>query len=314
MYPEIEPYQRGMLDVGDGNLVYWEVSGNPEGKPALGVHGGPGQGCSPRMRRYFNPDVYRIVLFDQRNCGRSRPLASDPATDLSTTDTEHLLSDMEQLRRHLGIDRLLLFGGSWGCALSLVYALRYPERVSEIVQSALATGRRAETDLLTRGVGAILPQPWARFRDAVPEADRDGDLSDAYYRLLHDPDPAVRAKAARDWCTWEDAMMPYLPPWEAFDDPEFAYGWARLVTHFWRAGSWLEEGYVLREAHRLAGIPTVFVQGEMDLGNLIGTPWLLADAVPGSELVMIPAAGHTASSGGTAVALVAALDRFGEKS
>ena len=309
-YPEIEPYEHGMLDVGDGNLVYWEACGNPQGKPALVVHGGPGSGCTAGARRNFDPGAYRIILFDQRGCGRSTPHASDQSTDLGTNTTAHLLADIELLRQQLNIDRWLIFGGSWGSVLGLVYALRHPGRVSEIVLTGIATGRRAETDLITRGLGRLFPDAWARFRDAVPAADRDGDLADAYHRLLNDPDQAVRAKAAQDWCDWEIAIVPTSPPNPRYDRSEFRMAFARIVTHYWRHGSWLEEGSVLEQARRLAGIPGVLVQGRLDLGNLLGTPWELAHAWPGSELVLVDDAGHDASSPGIVETLIAATDRF----
>jgi proline iminopeptidase len=308
-YPEIEPYEHGLLEVGDGNLVYWEACGNPRGKPALVVHGGPGSGCTPGARRYFDPGAYRVVLFDQRGCGRSTPNAGDPGTGLEANTTDHLLADMERLRRHLGIDRWLLFGGSWGSVLSLAYAQRHPDRVSELVLFGVATGRRAETDLLTRWLGRLFPEAWARFRAGVPAADRDRDLSEAYARLLNDPDPAVHARAARAWCDWETAIVPTSPPQPRFEDPTYRLMFARLVTHYWRHGSWLEEGVLLRQAGRLAGIPGVLVQGLLDLGNLLGTPWELAQAWPGSRLHLVDDAGHDTSAG-MAATLVAATDRF----
>lgn len=307
-YPEIEPFDHGMLDVGDGNRIYWEVCGNPDGKPAVVLHGGPGSGCGPWMRGYFDPARYRIVLFDQRGCGRSTPSAADPATDLTTNTTDHLLADMELLRERLGIERWLVWGGSWGAVLGLVYAERHPDRVSEIVLTAIATGGRAETDLLTRGLGVVFPEAWARFRDAVPVAERDGDLAAAYARRLSDPDPAEREQAARDWCDWEDAMMPG-PPSLRYEDPSFRMAFARLVTHYWSHGSWLEDDEVIRKAGTLAGIPGILVQGSLDLGNLVGTPWLLAQAWPGSELITIEAGGH-GSGPGMSDAIVAATDRF----
>ncbi|HEY6057829.1 MAG TPA: prolyl aminopeptidase [Candidatus Limnocylindrales bacterium] len=308
-YPEIEPHEQGLLDVGDGQLVYWEACGNPDGKPALVLHGGPGSGCTPGMRRLFDPAAYRIVLFDQRGCGRSRPHASEPGADLATNTTSHLLADIERLREALRVERWLLFGGSWGSALGLVYAERLPKRVSEIVVTGVATGRRAETDLLTRGLGRLFPDAWARFQAGVPEADRDGDLADAYARLLGDPDPAIREQAARDWCAWEDAILPSSPPNPRYEAPEFRLAFARLVTHYWRHGSWLEEGVVLRDAPALAAIPGVIVQGTLDLGSLLGTPWLLARRWPGSELVVVDDAGHDLSAG-VSDAIVAATDRF----
>lgn len=311
LYPEIEPYDHGLLEAGDGQRVYWEVCGNPQGKPAVVLHGGPGSGCTTGVRRYFDPAAYRVVLFDQRGCGRSTPHASDPGTDLSTNTTEHLLADMELLRQLLGIDRWLLFGGSWGCVLALVYAERYPERVSQLVLTGAATGRRAETDLLTRGLGRLFPEAWARYCAGVPERDRDGDLADAYHRRLSDPDPAVREQAARDWCDWEEAIVPTSPrPNPRYERPAFRMAFARIVTHYWRHGSWLEEGAVLRNAGHLAGIPGVIIQGALDLGNLLGTPWQLAHAWPGSELLLVDDAGHNAGDPGIAETLVAATDRF----
>ena len=308
-YPEIEPYEHGMLEVGDGHLVYWEVCGNPAGKPALVVHGGPGSGCTPGMRRYFDPAAYRIVLFDQRGCGRSQPHASSSDAALVANTTDHLLADMERLREHLGIERWLMFGGSWGAVLGLVYAERHPDRVSEIVITAVATGRRAETDLLTRGLGRLFPDAWAGFRAGVPEADRDGDLAAGYAHLLSHPDPAVREKAARNWCAWEEAIVPDSPPNPRYESQVFRMAFARLVTHYWSHGSWLDEGIVLRDAGKLAGIPGVVVQGTLDLSNLLGTTWELVHAWPRSELVVLDDAGH-GSGAGLASAIVAATDRF----
>ncbi|RKN05380.1 prolyl aminopeptidase [Streptomyces radicis] len=310
-YPAIEPYEHGMLDVGEGHHVYWEACGNPEGKPAVVVHGGPGSGCSPGMRRWFDPAAYRIVLFDQRGSGRSTPHAADPEPLLAANTTEHLLGDMERLRVHLGIERWLLFGGSWGAVLGLLHAIRHPERVTEIVLSGLATGRRAETDLLTRGLGAYFPEAWARFAGGVPEGERDGDLAAAYARLLADPDPAVRERAARDWCAWEETIdVTSGEGSPRYASGRFRLGFTRLVTHYWSHGSWLEEGQVLRDAGRLAGIPGVLVQGALDPGNLVGTPWLLQRAWPGSELTVLNDAGHSSGDPGTVEALVAATDRF----
>ncbi len=311
-YPPIEPYEEGHLDVSDGHRIWYEVSGNRAGTPALVVHGGPGSGSSPGLRRYFDPAAYRIVQYDQRMCGRSLPHASEPDADLSPNTTDHLVADIERLREHLGVDGWLVFGGSWGCVLSLVYAERHPEPVRALVLLALATGRHVETNLLTRGLGVLFPEAWARFRSEVPESDGDGDLADAYARLLFDPDPAVRDRAARGWCDWEDAMLPGLPPDERFDDPAYRLAYARIVTHFWRHGSWLDEGQVLRDAGRLAGIPAVLVQGTLDLGNLVGTPWELHAALPHSELVLVDEAGHSTSQGGMVDALITATDRFRE--
>jgi len=308
-YPEIEPYASGMLDVGDGNLVYWETCGNPDGKPAVMLHGGPGSGCSPGMRRYFDPASYRIVLFDQRNCGRSTPQANDPSVSLESNTTQHLIADIELLREHLGIDQWLVFGWSFGCVLALAYSQAHTDRVSEVVVTGTATGRQSEVDLLTRGLGGLFPAAWAKYRDAVPAADRDGNLAVAYSRLLNDPDPAVCAKAARDWCDWEEAMLPTSGHNPRYDDPAFRLRFARIVTHYWSNGHFLDDGVLVNEAGRLSRVPGVIIQGSLDLVNLVGTPWLLAAAWPGSELVFIDDAGH----GGNAAlisALVTATDRF----
>ncbi|MFI7126102.1 prolyl aminopeptidase [Nonomuraea sp. NPDC050153] len=316
MHPPIEPHDHGLLDTGDGNLVYWEVCGNPEGKPALVVHGGPGSGCKTGVRRLFDPERYRVVLFDQRNCGRSRPHASDPSVDLSTNTTHHLVADMERLREHLGIDRWLLYGGSWGSTLMLAYAEAHPERVSEMVIVAVTTTRRSEIDWLYRGVGQFFPEEWERFRQGVPEADRDGDtfaLLAAYSRLLADPDPEVRAKAARDWVTWEDAVISMEPNGKpnAYSDrpPEALLAFVRICSHYFSNAAWLEEGVLLREAGRLAGIPGVLIHGRLDLGGPLVTAWELARAWPDAKLVVVDDSGHT-GSGTLTKELSAALDGF----
>lgn len=296
-FPPIEPSEHGLLDVGDGNRVYWEASGNPDGKPALVVHGGPGSGSSPDGRRSFDPDRFRVVLSDQRGCGRSAPHASDPATDLSANTTHHLVADMERLREHLGIERWLLVGGSWGSTLTLAYAERHPERVSEIVLVGVTTSRRSEIDWLYRGVGRFLPEAWERFRDGVPEAERDGDLPAAYARLLESPDPGVRARAAADWVAWEDAVVSHETAGDPTaysarqDDARLAF--VRICAHYFSHGAWLEEGALLRDAGRLAGIPGILIHGRLDLGAPLGTAWELARAWPDAELVVVDEAGHT---------------------
>ncbi|MFD9890158.1 prolyl aminopeptidase [Amycolatopsis sp. NPDC059027] len=309
LYPEIEPYWQGMLDVGDGNQVYWEECGNPDGKPAVVLHGGPGSGCTPHARRYFDPGRYRIILFDQRGCGRSVPHASEPDVDLSANTTWHLIGDMELLRTMLGIDRWQLFGASWGSALAITYAVRHPDRVSELVLACVSMGRRTETELLIRGLGPLFPEAWERFRAGVPESSRDGDLAGAYHRLLFDHDPDVRAKAAKAWCDWESAIVPTSPRNPRFEDARFRLAFARIVTHYFGNGSWLEEDMALRHAERLAGIPGVVIQGRLDLSNLSGTPWELVAAWPEAELVLIDDTGHGGSAEFTA-ARVAATDRF----
>jgi proline iminopeptidase len=315
LYPQIEPYDQGMLDAGDGNLVYWEVCGNPAGKPAVMFHGGPGSGCPPGWRRYFNPDAYRVVLFDQRGCGRSTPHASDPAVGLATNTTEHLIADIERLREQLAVGRWLVVGGSWGSTLALAYAERLPERVSEMVLFSIATTSHRDVSWVTRDVGRYFPEEWARFQDGVPANERDGDLVAAYYRLLHDPLPAVREKAARDWCRWEDSHVAVRSdhrPDPRYDDPQFRMAFARLVTHYWHHAGFLEEGALMRNAGRLAGIPGVLIHGRLDLSSPLDVPWQLSRGWPGSKLVVIDDAGHGAGHPGMQEAVLAAIDSFAE--
>ncbi|MPZ00815.1 MAG: prolyl aminopeptidase [Actinophytocola sp.] len=313
LHPPIEPYRHGMLNVGDGNLVYWEECGNPDGKPALVVHGGPGSGCGPGPRRVFDPARYRIVLFDQRGCGRSTPHASDPATDMRHNTTHHLLSDMERLREHLGIDRWLLYGGSWGSTLILAYAERNTHRTSEIVIPGVTMSRQREIDWLYRGVGRFFPEQWERFRAGVPESERDGDLLAAYARLMEHPDADVRARAAVDWCAWEDAVISLEPngvPNVYSDRPSDALlAFVRICAHYFSHGMWLADDELLRNADRLAGIPGVLIHGRLDLSGPLETPWLLDRAWPDAELFVIDDSGHTGSDA-LRERIVAALDDF----
>jgi proline iminopeptidase len=316
VYPAIEPYDQGLLDVGDGNRVHWETCGNPDGKPALVVHGGPGSGCTPGQRRAFDPRRYRVVLFDQRGCGRSTPHASDPATDMGVNTTAHLVADMERLREHLGIDRWLLHGGSWGSTLILAYAQQHPHRVSEIVIPSVTMTRRADIDWLYRGVGRFYPEAWERFRDGVPAADRDGDLVAAYARLVEHPDAAVRARATQDWITWEDAVISAEPNARtgAYGDrpADAQVALVRICAHYFSHGAWLEEGALLRDAGLLAGIPGVLVHGRLDMGGPPHTAWELARAWPGAELRIVEDSGHTGSETMRAL-LREALDRFADR-
>ncbi|WP_344309351.1 prolyl aminopeptidase [Fodinicola feengrottensis] len=317
LYPAGEPYDHGMLDVGDGNRVYWEVSGNPKGKPALNVHGGPGGGFSPTPRpSAFDPSRYRIIRFDQRGCGRSTPHASDPATSMRYNTTHHLIADMELLRTHLGIERWMLFGGSWGPALILAYAQRYPDRVSEIVLVSLTTARRSEIDWLYRGVGRFFPEAWDKFRDGVPEAERDGDLVAAYARLMENPSADVRAKAAIDWLTWEDAVVSAEPSGSLnvyTGRPAAAQlAFVRICSHYFSNGAWLEEGALIRNADRLAGIPGVLVHGRLDMGCPIGTAWELTKRWPDAELIVVGDSGHTGSDA-MRENVINALNRFAQQ-
>ncbi|MFD8233323.1 prolyl aminopeptidase [Streptomyces sp. NPDC059696] len=309
----IEPYAHGMLDVGDGNRVYWETCGNPAGKPAVVLHGGPGSGAGPFWRRLFDPAAYRIVLFDQRGCGRSTPDAADPRTSLAANTTHHLIADIERLRQHLGIGEWLVLGGSWGTTLALAYAERHPASVSALVLFSVTHTTRREVEWVTRDMGRIFPEEWARFRDAVPEEMRGGSPADAYARLLADPDPAVRERAARAWCRWEDVHVSTAPghrPDPRSQDPRFRMRFARLVTHYWRHAAFLEDGALLRDAGRLAGIPGVLVHGRMDISSPVDVAWHLARAWPDAELVLIGEEGHGLSGTSMTAAVMAATDRF----
>ncbi|EGX60768.1 aminopeptidase [Streptomyces zinciresistens K42] len=312
LYPEIEPYDHGLLDVGDGNRVYWEVCGNPDGKPAVVLHGGPGSGCTPWARRLFDPAVYRIVLLDQRGAKRSTPPASAYGTDMSVNTMPKLIADLELLRRHLGIERWLVWGVSFGAALGLRYAQTHPRAVSEMVLTGVTTGSDAEVALLTRGLGRIFPAAFERFVGELPAEERSGNLAAAYARLLESPDAAVRERAARAWTDWETAIVPAPPrSIERFEDPDFRTGFARTVTHYWGNGHFLDAGdAVLRDAHLLKDIPGTLVQGGLDLGNLLGIVWRLHHAWPGSELVTVEDAGHEAGATGVADAMVTATDRY----
>jgi proline iminopeptidase len=291
-YPESEPFDSGLLDVGDGNLVYWELCGNADGKPAVVFHGGPGSGCSPWWGTLFDPAAYRVVLFDQRNCGRSRPHASDPGTDLSANTTQHLIADAERIREHLGIERWLVLGGSWGSTLGLAYAETHPDRVTEIVLCAITTGRHAELDWLFRGgLARFFPEQWARLVDGLPE----GDVVEAYHRLLNDPDPGVRRRATTSWCLWESAA-PAWPPTdglaERFTDPDYAHAFARIVTHYVMHNVWLEDEILLRNADRLRDIPGALSHGRFDFQAPLENAYALSRAWPQAKLVVIDDAGH----------------------
>jgi proline iminopeptidase len=314
LFPPIEADRHGMLDVGDGQLVYWETCGNPRGKPALVLHGGPGSGCTPWQRRWFDPDAYRVVLFDQRGCGRSTPHASEPGADLAANTTWHLVEDIERLRTALGIDRWLVLGGSWGSELALAYAERYPRRVTELVLWGASPGRRRDLDWLFRGgLSLLFPAQWEALLEALPAADRDGDPAEAMHRLLVDADPEVRQRAALAWCTWE-SVTPDWPPTpgldERYQDPAFALAFARLVTHYVRHDLWLEDGALIRDAGALRGIPGVIVNGRFDLQSPLGAAWAIHRAWPSSDLVVVENAGHAASHPGITGELVRATDRF----
>lgn len=313
LFPEIDPYDSEMLSVGEGHLIYWEVCGNPEGKPVVVLHGGPGSGCSPRFRRFFDPSKYRIVLFDQRNCGCSQPHASEPTIDLATNTTLHLIGDMEQLRQYLNIEQWMLFGGSWGTTLALAYAQRYPQNVSDMLLYGVTTTRQSEIDWLYRDLAPMFPEQWQQFVQGVPSDKRDGDLVAAYYDLLHDDDPDVHQQAAKDWTDWDLASASVdgnvSQPSERLD-LDYMLARARIVTHYFRHGAWLDDGILLKNAHLLSGIRGILVQGRLDLQAPLRTAWELAQVWDSCELIIVDNAGHAASDDGMTEAIVAATNKL----
>jgi proline iminopeptidase len=247
------------------------------------------------MRGFFHPERYQVLLFDQRGCGRSLPHAGDDEADLAVNTTHHLIADIERLREHVGIERWLVLGMSWGATLALAYAERFPERVSEMILAPVTLTRRRDIDWFCRGVGAFFPAQWERFRNGVPGRDRDGDLVSAYARLLADRDPAVRDQAARDWCAWEEAVVSIETagkPSRRYEDPRFRLAFARLVTHYWSHAAWLQDDELLDGASRLGGIRATLIHGRLDLGGPLRIAWELAQAWPGSELIVVEDAGH----------------------
>lgn len=314
-YPEIEPYEYGFLDVGDGHELYWECCGNPEGKPAVFLHGGPGAGAKPANRRLFDPARYRIVVFDQRGCGRSRPHASEPHSDLSTNTTWHLVADIEALREYLDVEGWLVLGGSWGSALALAYAETHPERVTELVLRGVFTVRRSELDWLYQGAaGAIFPERYQDFLALVDLADR-GDVLGAYRRLINDPDPAVHGPAAVAWSVWEASTVTLVEDpmlLAEFSDPAYSLAFARIENYYFSNAGWLDDGQLLANASALQGIPGIIVQGRYDMCTPPVTAWELHQAWPNSRLVMVPATGHAGSEVGIIRGLVQATDEFAD--
>ncbi len=314
-YPEIEPYDSGMLDVGDGQHLYWEASGNPKGKPVVFLHGGPGGEVSPRHRRAFDPEKYRIILFDQRGAGKSRPHASDPGYNLAVNTTWHLVADIERLRDHIGVEQWQVFGGSWGSTLALAYAQAHPTRVTELVLRGIFTLRKSELDWFYEGpAGQIFPDVWEQFEAQIPVAER-GSFIQAYHRRLNDPDPAVHEPAAVAWSTWESSAITLLPHpeiVETFTNPHFALAFARIENHYFVNKGWMEDGQLLANAHLLRDIPTVIVQGRYDICTPPVTAWDLHRALPEAEFILVPDAGHSFDEPGILSALIEATDRFAD--
>jgi proline iminopeptidase len=309
LFPAIEPFASGYLPVGDGNEIYWETAGNPNGKPALHLHGGPGGGMGNGYRRRFDPEKFLIVGFEQRGCGRSRPLAIEPGADLATNTTQHLIADIERLREHLGIDKWLVTGLSWGTTLGFAYAQAHPERVSELLLFAVTMTTAFEVEWITEAMGNVFPREWELF-EAASGRKPGQRVIDAYYERITDPDPAVREAAARAWCAWEDVHItldPNFSPHPLFEDPVYRGVIATLVIHYWKHSAFYGDGELLAGMDRLAGIPGVLIHGRLDVSSPLVTAWRAHKAWPGSELIVF---GDGHGGGDMIAALIEATHRF----
>jgi proline iminopeptidase len=308
LYPPLEPFKTGFLETGDGHSIYWELCGNPQGKPAVFLHGGPGSGCSPEHRRLFDPQRYCVLLFDQRGCGRSRPLAS-----LENNTTWHLVADMERLRSQLGIRRWLVFGGSWGSTLALAYAQKHTDRVSALIVRGIFTLRREELRwYYQEGASWLFPDLWADFVAPIPEAER-GDLMAAYRQRLVGSDPAAQLACARAWSLWEGQTIRLLPDvanTSKHSEDSFALAFARIENHYFVHAGWLDEGQLIRDAGQLASVPGVIVQGRYDVCTPAKTAWDLHQAWPAAEFHLVADAGHAFNEPGILSRLIAATDSF----
>jgi proline iminopeptidase len=309
LYPPIEPWRTGTLEVGDGHALYFEESGNRDGKPVVFLHGGPGGGCSPKMRQFFNPEWYRIVLFDQRGSGKSRPHAS-----IEANTTWHLVEDIERLRRHLEIDRWQVFGGSWGSTLALAYAETHPDSVSELVLRGIFLLRRKEENWFYQQGGAseIFPDHWQGFLEPIPEDERH-DLLRAYHKRLTSDDAGERLHAAKAWSVWEGSTSTLLPNAEitkAFEADEMALAMARIECHYFVNDGFMDENHLLSNIHKIRHIPGIIVQGRYDVVCPAVSAFDLACAWPEAELRIVPDAGHAAFEAGNVHELVTATDRF----
>ena len=307
LFPEIAPYATGMLALDAPHVMYWEESGRADGVPAVFVHGGPGAGATPTHRRFFDPGHYRIVVFDQRGSGRSTPLG-----EIDGNDTEALVADMERLRVHRGIDKWVVFGGSWGSTLALAYATAHPDRVLGLVLRGIFLCRRSEIDWFLYGMRTVYPEAWRKFCEGVPPAER-GDLLGAYYKRLTDPDPAVHMPAARSWSLYEGACSTLLPSPEtvaSFGEDRKALGLARIEAHYFTHHVYGAENDLVRRIDRIRQIPAVIVQGRYDMVCPIVTADELARVWPEARYTIVPDAGHSAMEPGIRSRLVAATESF----
>lgn len=310
LYPEIEPFASGWMETGDGNRIYYEECGNPQGRPVVVLHGGPGGAVNPGMRRYFDPSRWRVILFDQRGCGQSTPNAAD--TDLSDNTTWTLIEDIERLRERCGVDKWAVFGGSWGSTLSLAYAITHPERVSALLLRGIFLLRKSEVRwFYQEGASQLYPDAWERYLAPIPEAER-GDLMDAYYRRLTGPDRAERERCAVAWSSWEGETVsvegPSARP-EKFADPTFALAFARIECwYFTNDGFFPSENWILENVGRIRHIPGWIAQGRFDVVTPMTSAWDLHRAWPEAKLDVIPDAGHASSEPGIIDSLVRATD------
>ncbi|MFZ2512783.1 MAG: prolyl aminopeptidase [Gordonia sp. (in: high G+C Gram-positive bacteria)] len=310
LYPSLEPYAAGHLAVGDGQEIYWECSGNPDGKPVVFVHGGPGGGTSGEQRRFFDPARYRIVLFDQRGCGKSRPHIADGA-DLSVNHTQALIADLERLREHLAIEAWQVFGGSWGSTLGLAYAQTHPERVTELVLRGIFLLRRSEIDWYYNGGAAhIFPDEWERYLAPIPVDERSGDLVAAYHRRLTGTDKDLAQRAASAWTRWENRTSHLLPQKNSAEGDRFDLAFASIENHYFVNHGFLDEGQLLANIEAIRHIPAVIVQGRYDVVCPMRSAWDLHRAWPQAQLKIIDDAGHASFEPGIVDQLVAATDHF----
>lgn len=311
LYPAIAPYDSGMLDVGEGHQLYWERVGTPGAKPAVFLHGGPGGGMAPNHRRQWDPELYDVLLFDQRGCGKSLPFAG-----IEANDTWRIVEDIERLRVMCGHEAWQVFGGSWGATLALAYAQAHPERTTELVLRGVFLARSQEKDwLYSRGASEIMAEQWDSFSGLIPEDERD-NLVGAYYRRLTSEDEATRLSAAREWSLWEGSVATLLPDealMDSFADPAKAVPFARICAKFFLEDFYLEEAQLLKNVDRLAGIPGIIVQGRHDICCPPASAWALKKAWPAAELWMVHDAGHAASEPGIVDGLVRATDRLAGK-
>jgi proline iminopeptidase len=306
LYPPLNPYQIGYVDVGDGHELYWETSGNPKGVPVVFLHGGPGGGCSPDHRRLFNPDHYRIILFDQRGAGRSRPLAS-----LQANTTQHLIDDLERLRHCLDVDKWLVLGGSWGAMLALLYAQHHPARVLGLILRGVFTGRQSEIDwLYQNGANALFPEAWQAFCAPIPPAQRHS-MVDAYYELLTSGDEMREMDAAQAWCAWEAAVMTLMPRRAApISASPHTCALAKIEAHYFKHKCFIEEAQLFKHMHKISHIKGAIVQGRYDVVTPATTAYALQQLWPAAKLSIVPDAGHATSEVGMTDGLINATDVF----